>query len=165
MLCIGAGGFGSPVALYLAAAGVGKLDIVDFDVVELSNLPRQVLHGTADVGRPKTQSAKGTLQHLNPKVQVLPHDTRLTRETAVDIIRPYDVVVDCTDNFPARYVVNDACVLLRQPNVYGAVLRVEGPASLFAPHLGGPCQCPFCRSRPGITEPTDSTCFSDTWES
>jgi molybdopterin/thiamine biosynthesis adenylyltransferase/rhodanese-related sulfurtransferase len=139
VLCLGAGGLGSPVALYLAAAGVGKLGIVDYDAVDVSNLQRQVLHGTPDVGRPKTQSAKETIQSLNPKVEVVLHDARLSSKNALDIIRLYDIVVDGTDNFPTRYLANDACVLLRKPNVYGAVFRFEGQASLFAPHLGGPC--------------------------
>jgi adenylyltransferase/sulfurtransferase len=139
VLCIGAGGLGSPIAMYLAAAGIGQLGIVDFDSVELSNLQRQVIHGTPDVGRPKTQSAAETIHRINPDVQVVRHDTRLTSENALDIIRPYDIVVDGTDNFPTRYLTNDACVLLRKPNVYGSVFRFEGQASVFAPHLGGPC--------------------------
>jgi adenylyltransferase/sulfurtransferase len=139
VLCIGAGGLGSPIAMYLAAAGVGKLGIVDFDSVDLSNLQRQILHGTADVGRPKTQSAGDTIHRLNPHVQVVLHNARLTSENALDILRPYDIVVDGTDNFPTRYLTNDACVLLRKPNVYGSIFRFEGQASLFAPHLGGPC--------------------------
>ena len=126
VLCIGAGGLGSPIAMYLAAAGVGKLGIVDFDAVDLSNLQRQVLHGTPDVGRPKTQSAGDSLQRLNPNVQVVLHETRLTSENAREIIRPYDIVVDGTDNFPTRYLTNDACVLLRKPNVYGSIFRFEG---------------------------------------
>jgi len=139
VLCIGAGGLGSPIAMYLAAAGIGRLGIVDFDSVELSNLQRQVIHGTPDVGRSKTQSAANTIRRINPEVQVVRHDTRLTSENALDIIRPYDIVVDGTDNFPTRYLTNDACVLLRKPNVYGSVFRFEGQASVFAPHLGGPC--------------------------
>jgi adenylyltransferase/sulfurtransferase len=139
VLCIGAGGLGSPIAMYLAAAGIGKLGILDFDAVDLSNLQRQILHGTPDVGRPKTQSARETLLRLNPKVQVILHDTRLTSENALEIMRPYDIVVDGTDNFPTRYLTNDACVLLRKPNVYGSIFRFEGQASVFAPHLGGPC--------------------------
>jgi adenylyltransferase/sulfurtransferase len=139
VLCIGAGGLGSPIAMYLAAAGIGQLGIVDFDSVELSNLQRQVIHGTPDVGRPKTQSAADTIHRINPDVQVVRHDTRLTSENALEIIRPYDIVVDGTDNFPTRYLTNDACVLLRKPNVYGSVFRFEGQASVFAPHLGGPC--------------------------
>jgi adenylyltransferase/sulfurtransferase len=139
VLCLGAGGLGSPIAMYLAAAGIGKLGILDFDSVDLSNLQRQIIHGTADVGRPKTQSAGETLHRLNPNVEVFLHNTRLTRENALELLRPYDIVVDGTDNFPTRYLTNDACVLLRKPNVYGSIFRFEGQASLFAPHLGGPC--------------------------
>ena len=139
VLCVGAGGLGSPVALYLAAAGIGRIGLVDFDAVDLSNLQRQLLHGTADIGRPKTDSAKATIQRLNPHVEVVLHQTRLTSQNAFEILRPYDFVVDGTDNFPTRYLSNDACVLLRKPNFYGSVFRFEGQASVFAPHLGGPC--------------------------
>lgn len=139
VLCIGAGGLGSPVAMYLAAAGVGRLGLVDFDVVEFSNLQRQLLHGTPDVGRPKTESARATLTRLNPEVEVVRHDLRLTRANALEVLRGYDIVVDGTDNFATRYLTNDACVLLRKPNVYGSIFRWEGQASVFAPHLGGPC--------------------------
>lgn len=139
VLCIGAGGLGSPIALYLAAAGIGRLGIVDFDAVELSNLQRQVLHGTPAVGRLKTESARERIRELNPHVEVVLHETRLTSANALDIIRDYDIVVDGTDNFPTRYLTNDACVLLRKPNVYGSIFRFEGQASVFAPHLGGPC--------------------------
>ncbi|HVM48088.1 MAG TPA: molybdopterin-synthase adenylyltransferase MoeB [Candidatus Acidoferrum sp.] len=139
VLCIGAGGLGSPLAMYLAAAGIGQLGIVDFDTVELSNLQRQLLHGTPDIGRAKTRSAEATIRRLNPNVQVVLHETRLTSQNALDIIRPYDIVVDGTDNFPTRYLTNDACVLLRKPNVYGSIFRFEGQASVFAPHLGAPC--------------------------
>ncbi len=139
VLCIGAGGLGSPVAMYLAAAGVGRLGLVDFDVVEFSNLQRQLLHGTPDVGRPKTESARATLMRLNPEVEVVRHDLRLTRANALEVLRGYDIVVDGTDNFATRYLANDACVLLRKPNVYGSIFRWEGQASVFAPHLGGPC--------------------------
>jgi sulfur-carrier protein adenylyltransferase/sulfurtransferase len=139
VVCIGAGGLGSPLALYLAAAGVGRLGLVDFDTVELSNLQRQVLHGTPEVGRPKTESAAQAIRRLNPGVEVVLHPMRLTSQNAFEVLRPYDVVVDGTDNFPTRYLTNDACVLLRKPNVYGSIFRFEGQASLFAPHLGGPC--------------------------
>jgi adenylyltransferase/sulfurtransferase len=139
VLCLGAGGLGSPIAMYLAAAGIGKLGIVDFDAVELSNLQRQLLHGTGDVGRPKTQSAREAVGRINPHVEVTVHETRLTSRNALEILRPYDLVVDGTDNFPTRYLANDACVLLRKPNVYGSILRFEGQASVFAPHLGAPC--------------------------
>ena len=139
VLCIGAGGLGSPIAMYLAAAGIGKLGILDFDAVDFSNLQRQIIHGTQDVGRPKTQSAKETLNRINPNVEVVIHNTRITSENALELIRPYDIVVDGTDNFPTRYLTNDACVLLKKPNVYGSIFRFEGQASVFAPHLGGPC--------------------------
>jgi molybdopterin/thiamine biosynthesis adenylyltransferase/rhodanese-related sulfurtransferase len=139
VLCIGAGGLGSPIAMYLAAAGIGKLGIVDFDNVDYSNLQRQILHTDADVGRPKAQSARETIKGINPNVEVVIHNTRLTSENALDLIRPYDIVVDGTDNFPTRYLTNDACVLLKKPNVYGSIFRFEGQASVFAPHLGGPC--------------------------
>src|SRR5437763_11083796 len=139
VLCIGAGGLGSPIALYLAAAGVGKLGILDFDAVEFSNLQRQIIHSTGDVGRPKTESARESIQGINPHVEVVLHNNRLTSENALEIIGAYDIVVDGTDNFPTRYLTNDACVLLRKPNVYGSIFRFEGQASGFAPHLGGPC--------------------------
>jgi len=139
VLCIGAGGLGSPIAMYLAAAGIGKLGIVDFDVVDFSNLQRQIIHGTEDVGRPKSQSAKETINSINPGVEVIIHDTRLASGNALEIIRQYDIVVDGTDNFPTRYLTNDACVLLKKPNAYGSIFRFEGQASVFAPHLGGPC--------------------------
>src|SRR2546425_806834 len=139
VLCIGAGGLGSPIAMYLAAAGIGKLGILDFDSVDFSNLQRQIVHGTEDVGRPKTQSAKETINRINPNVEVVIYNTRITSENALDIIRPYDIVVDGTDNFPTRYLTNDACVLLKKPNVYGSIFRFDGQASVFAPHLGGPC--------------------------
>jgi sulfur-carrier protein adenylyltransferase/sulfurtransferase len=139
VLCIGAGGLGSPIAMYLAAAGIGKIGIVDFDSVDFSNLQRQIIHGTDDVGRPKTQSAKETINGINPNVEVVLHNARLTSENALDIIAQYDVVVDGTDNFPTRYLTNDACVLLKKANVYGSIFRFEGQASVFAPHLGGPC--------------------------
>lgn len=139
VLCIGAGGLGSPIALYLAAAGIGKMGIVDFDDVDFSNLQRQIAHGTEDVGRPKAESARETIQSINPNVEVVIHNTRISSDNALDLIRPYDIVVDGTDNFPTRYLTNDACVLLKKPNVYGSIFRFEGQASVFAPHLGGPC--------------------------
>ena len=139
VLCIGTGGLGSPISMYLAAAGIGKIGIVDFDVVDFSNLQRQIAHGTADVGRPKVQSGKETINSINPEVEVAVHETRLTAENAIEIMTPYDIVVDGTDNFPTRYLTNDACVLLKKPNVYGSIFRFEGQASVFAPELGGPC--------------------------
>src|SRR3954470_6773815 len=139
VLCIGAGGLGSPIAMYLAAAGIGKLGIVDFDKVDESNLQRQILHTDADVGRSKAESAKETIRGINPNVEVVLYNKRISSENALDLIRPYDIVVDGTDNFPTRYLTNDACVLLKKPNVYGSIFRFEGQASVFAPHLGGPC--------------------------
>ena len=139
VLCIGTGGLGSPIAMYLAAAGIGKIGIVDFDVVDYSNLQRQISHGTDDVDRPKVHSGKETLNSINPQVEVVIHETMLTSDNALEIIEPYDIVVDGTDNFPTRYLTNDACVLLKKPNVYGSIFRFEGQASVFAPELGGPC--------------------------
>jgi adenylyltransferase/sulfurtransferase len=138
VLLIGAGGLGSPLGLYLAAAGVGCIGLVDFDVVDFSNLQRQVLHGTADVGRSKLQSAKDRLQAINPEVGIDLYETRLTSANALQILGPYDVVIDGTDNFPTRYLVNDACVLLKKPNVYGSIFRFDGQASVFYPRQG-PC--------------------------
>ncbi len=138
VLCVGAGGLGSPATLYLAAAGVGTIGLVDFDVVDFSNLQRQILHGTPDVGRPKLESARDRLTSVNPHVRIETHETTLTSANAREILADYDVVVDGTDNFPTRYLVNDACVLLGRPNVYGSIFRFEGQASIFAA-LGGPC--------------------------
>lgn len=138
VLLIGAGGLGSPLALYLAAAGVGRLGLVDFDVVDFSNLQRQVIHHTADVGRPKLQSARERIAAINPEVQVDLYETRLTSANALSIFEPYDIIIDGTDNFPTRYLVNDACVLLKKPNVYGSIFRFDGQASVFSPGHG-PC--------------------------
>jgi adenylyltransferase/sulfurtransferase len=138
VLCIGAGGLGSPAALYLAAAGVGTIGLVDFDVVDFSNLQRQILHGTPDVGRPKLASAKDRLSAINPGVRLEMHETALTSKNALAIFREYDVILDGTDNFPTRYLVNDACVLLGKPNAYGSIFRFEGQASVFAAE-NGPC--------------------------
>ncbi|MBD2663713.1 molybdopterin biosynthesis protein [Richelia sinica FACHB-800] len=137
VLCIGTGGLGSPLLLYLAAAGIGRIGIVDFDVVDFSNLQRQVIHGTSWVGKPKIESAKNRIHEINPYCQVDLYETRLSSENALDIIRPYDIVVDGTDNFPTRYLVNDACVLLNKPNVYGSIFRFEGQATVFN-YEGGP---------------------------
>src|SRR5687767_386590 len=126
VLCIGAGGLGSPIAMYLAAAGIGKVGLVDFDTVDFSNLQRQIIHHTADVGRPKTESATETIQGINPNTEVIAHNVRITSENAMEIISQYDVVVDGTDNFPTRYLTNDACVLARKANVYGSIFRFEG---------------------------------------
>jgi adenylyltransferase/sulfurtransferase len=138
VLCVGAGGLGSPVALYLAAAGVGTLGLIDFDVVDASNLQRQILHTTADVGRPKLDSAAEQLRARNPWLRLRPFPTRLTRDNALELLRDFDLVVDGTDNFATRYLVNDACVLLGKPNVYGSIFRFEGQASVFSAP-GGPC--------------------------
>ncbi|HET7695354.1 MAG TPA: molybdopterin-synthase adenylyltransferase MoeB [Vicinamibacterales bacterium] len=138
VLCIGAGGLGSPAALYLAAAGIGRLGIVDFDAVDFSNLQRQILHGTADVGRPKLQSARDRLGAINPEIRIDTYETSLTSKNALDLFGDYDVILDGTDNFPTRYLVNDACVLLGKPNAYGSIFRFEGQASVFAAP-GGPC--------------------------
>jgi adenylyltransferase/sulfurtransferase len=138
VLLVGAGGLGSPAALYLAAAGVGTIGLVDFDVVDETNLQRQIIHGTRDIGRSKLESARDRLLDVNPHVHVETHDTRLTSANALEILRDYDVVVDGTDNFATRYLTNDACVLLGKPNVYGSIFRFEGQASVFAT-ADGPC--------------------------
>ena len=131
VLCVGTGGLGSPLILYLAAAGVGRIGIVDFDVVDHSNLQRQVIHGTSWVGKPKIESAKHRIHEINPHCQVDLYETALSSENALEILEPYDIVVDGTDNFPTRYLVNDACVLLGKPNVYGSIFRFEGQATVF----------------------------------
>jgi adenylyltransferase/sulfurtransferase len=138
VLCIGAGGLGSPVAMYLAAAGIGRIGIVDFDVVDHSNLQRQIIHGTPDIGRSKLQSAKDRIQSLNPHVSVDTYETSLTSQNALELFKPYDVIIDGTDNFPTRYLVNDACVLTGKPNAYGSIFRFEGQASVFGTK-DGPC--------------------------
>jgi adenylyltransferase/sulfurtransferase len=138
VLCVGTGGLGSPLALYLAAAGVGTLGLVDFDVVDASNLQRQIIHSTADIGRKKLDSAEEKLKALNPALNVVKHDTLLSSANALDILKDYDVIADGTDNFPTRYLVNDACVLLGKPNAYGSIFRFEGQASVFAA-TDGPC--------------------------
>ena len=138
VLCVGTGGLGSPLALYLAAAGIGTLGLVDFDVVDSSNLQRQIIHSTADIGRKKLDSAEEKLKALNPALNVVKHETLLSSANALDILKDYDVVADGTDNFPTRYLVNDACVLLGKPNAYGSIFRFEGQASVFAAE-NGPC--------------------------
>lgn len=138
VLVVGTGGLGSPVAIYLAAGGVGRLGLVDYDVVDASNLQRQIIHATPDVGRPKLESARRTLRGINPLVNVDTYDTRLCAGNAREILKPFDLVVDCSDNFATRYLVNDACVLLGKPNVYGSIFRFEGQASVFDP-ARGPC--------------------------
>ena len=138
VLLIGAGGLGSPLALYLAAAGVGTIGLVDFDVVDVTNLQRQIVHGSKDVGRPKLESARDRLKDMNPHVHVEGYETRLTSENALEIVRDYDIVIDGTDNFATRYLTNDACVILGKPNVYGSIYRFEGQSSVFATE-DGPC--------------------------
>src|ERR1043166_2408255 len=138
VLCIGTGGLGSPLALYLAAAGVGTLGMVDFDIVDFTNLQRQILHHTGDVGRPKLQSAAEKIKAMNPEVELRPFEMRLTSQNALELFREFDLVVDGTDNFATRYLVNDACVLTGKPNVYGSIFRFEGQVSVFATKEG-PC--------------------------
>ena len=139
ILCIGTGGLGSPIALYLAAAGIGRIGLVDFDTVDFSNLQRQILHGTRDVGRKKINSARDTIKEINPNVQVDLHDCLFTSENAEKLVTPYDLVIDGTDNFPTRYLSNDICVFQKKPNIYGSIFRFDGQCTVFAPHLGGPC--------------------------
>ena len=137
ILCVGTGGLGSPLLLYLAAAGVGRIGIVDFDIVDSSNLQRQIIHGTSWVGKPKVESAKNRILEINPFCQVDLYETPLSSANAIDIIKPYDIVIDGTDNFPTRYLTNDACVLLDKPNIYGSIFRFEGQATVFN-YQGGP---------------------------
>jgi adenylyltransferase/sulfurtransferase len=155
VLCIGAGGLGSPAALYLAAAGVGTIGLVDFDRVDLSNLQRQVLYGTDDVGEKKLEAARARIHDANPNVEVVLHDCHFTSANAQEIIAPYDLIIDGSDNFPTRYLSNDVCVFARKPNIYGSVFRFEGQASIFAPHLGGPCyRCLFPEPPPPGAAPS-----------
>ena len=138
VLCIGTGGLGAPLGLYLAAAGVGRIGLVDFDTVDFTNLQRQVLFGTSDVGRPKITAAADRLRNLNPEIQIDAYETQLTSENALDLFKDYDIIVDGTDNFPTRYLVNDACVILGKPNVYGSIFRFEGQITVFG-YPDGPC--------------------------
>jgi sulfur-carrier protein adenylyltransferase/sulfurtransferase len=154
VLCVGTGGLGSPLALYLAAAGVGTLGLVDFDVVDASNLQRQIIHSTRDVGRKKLDSAADKLLALNPGVKVIRHETMLASANALDIVRDYDSVADGTDNFPTRYLVNDACVLTGKPNVYGSIFRFEGQASVFATREGPCYRCLYPEPPPPGTVPS-----------
>ena len=155
VLCIGAGGLGSPAALYLAAAGIGTLGLVDADRVDASNLQRQILYGTDDVGKPKLEQARTRLREMNADMEIVLHAARLTSANATGIIAPYDVVIDGSDNFPTRYLSNDVCVFARKPNIYGSVFRFEGQASVFAPHLGGPCyRCLFPEPPPPGAAPS-----------
>ena len=139
VLCIGTGGLGSPISMYLAAAGIGRIGLVDFDVVDFSNLQRQIAHGTKDVGSPKVESATDTIKDINPNVIVDKHEAPLTSENAMQLVADYDIVVDGTDNFPTRYLTNDPCVLQGKPKVYGSIFRFDGQASVFAPSMDGPC--------------------------
>jgi molybdopterin/thiamine biosynthesis adenylyltransferase/rhodanese-related sulfurtransferase len=144
VLLVGAGGLGCPAGLYLAAAGVGTLGIIDSDMVDLTNLQRQVLHGLADVGRPKTESAKEAIRRINPDIKVIPYQERLTNQNALEIFPDYDIIVDGSDNFPTKYLVNDAAFFTGKPYVYGGVFQFEGQASVFFPKEGGPClRCLF----------------------
>lgn len=154
VLCVGAGGLGSPAALYLASAGVGTIGLIDSDDVDLTNLHRQILHGTKDVGRSKLESAHDRLRDANPNVEIELHDCRFTSENAQDLVAGYDIVVDGSDNFPTRYLSNDVCVWTRKPNVYGSVFRFDGQSTVFAPHLGGPCyRCLFPEPPPAGSVP------------
>jgi molybdopterin/thiamine biosynthesis adenylyltransferase len=155
VLVIGAGGLGSPAAMYLAAAGVGTLGILDFDRVDVTNLQRQLLHDTADVGRPKVESAKERINELNPNVEVIAHDVALTSENAFEILGEYEVIVDGTDNFPVRYLVNDATQMLGKPLVYGSIYQFEGQATVFLPGPNAPCyRCLFPEPPPPGTVPS-----------
>jgi adenylyltransferase/sulfurtransferase len=155
VLCVGAGGLGSPVAMYLAAAGVGTLGILDFDRVDLTNLQRQLLHDNDDVGRPKVDSAAERINAINPEVNVIKHNTVLNSENAFEVLEPYDVVVDGTDNFPVRYLVNDATQMLGKPLVYGSIFQFDGQASVFMPGQGVPCyRCLFPEPPPPGTVPS-----------
>src|ERR1700744_166122 len=138
VLLVGTGGLGAPAALYLAAAGIGRIGLVDFDVVDYTNLHGQGIHGPKDVGKPKIDSAIESMRDINPYVQLDRHEVALTSENALEILKDYDIVVDGTDNFPTRYLVNDACVLRKKPNVYGSIFRFEGQSTIFA-YPGGPC--------------------------
>jgi adenylyltransferase/sulfurtransferase len=155
VLLVGAGGLGCPAGLYLAAAGVGTLGIIDSDEVDLTNLQRQILHRTSDVGRPKTESAKEAIGRINPDVKVVTYQERLTHENALDILGAYDIIVDGSDNFPTKYLVNDACFFTGKPYVYGGVFQFEGQASVFSPKEGGPClRCLFPEPPPPGLVPT-----------
>jgi molybdopterin/thiamine biosynthesis adenylyltransferase len=155
VLCIGAGGLGSPVAMYLAAAGVGTLGIIDFDAVDLSNLQRQIVHGTSDIGRPKVASAAERLRELNPTIDVIEHDVILSSANAFEILEPYDIVIDGTDNFPVRYLVNDATQMLGKPLVYGSIYQFDGQATVFLPGQDAPCyRCLFPQPPPPGTVPS-----------
>jgi adenylyltransferase/sulfurtransferase len=154
VLIVGAGGLGSPSAIYLAAAGVGRIGIIDFDEVDLTNLHRQVLYGTADVGRPKLEAAAARLRDLNPDVTIEPHSVALTSENALEIVAKYDLVVDGTDNFPTRYLVSDVCTILHKPNVYGSIFRFDGQASVFDADRGPCYRCLYPEPPPPALAPS-----------
>ena len=155
VLLIGSGGLGSPLGMYLAAAGLGRIGVVDFDVVDASNLQRQVAHSTQDIGRPKVQSIKETMLGINPNVIVETHELRLERENAIELFEHYDVVVDGSDNFATRYLVNDAAFFARKPLVYGSIFRFEGQISVFDPLHGGPCyRCLYSSPPPASLVPS-----------
>jgi adenylyltransferase/sulfurtransferase len=155
VVVIGTGGLGSPISMYLAAAGVGTIGLVDFDTVDLSNLQRQIAHGTSDVGRPKVESARDTLRGINPNVEVVAHDALLSSENAFEVLAPWDVVIDGTDNFPVRYLVNDATQMLGKPLVYGSIYQFEGQATVFLPGQESPCyRCLFPQPPPPGTVPS-----------
>jgi len=154
VLLLGAGGLGSPAALYLAAAGVGKIGILDFDVVDASNLQRQILHGTADIGRPKVASAADTINRINPDVEVVKLDAHVNSENALDIFRPYDVIVDGTDNFPTRYLLNDASLVANIPVVHGSIYQFEGSVTVYAPRVGPCYRCQYPEPPPPEMAPS-----------
>jgi adenylyltransferase/sulfurtransferase len=155
VLCIGSGGLGSPIGLYLAAAGVGTIGVVDFDVVDVTNLQRQIAHTTPDVGRPKVDSIRAKMEAMNPFVNVVAHNTKLTKDNALEIFKDYDIVVDGSDNFETRYLVNDAAYLAGKPLVYGSIFRFEGQVSTFNPHAGGACyRCLYANPPPASLVPS-----------
>ncbi|MBF0279238.1 MAG: ThiF family adenylyltransferase [SAR324 cluster bacterium] len=155
ILLIGAGGLGSPLGMYLGAAGIGKLGIVDFDVVDSSNLQRQIAHRVADVGRPKVESIKATILAGNPEIEVEIHDTRLSRDNVLELFNGYDLVVDGSDNFETRYLVNDAAFFTKKPLVYGSIFKFQGQITVFNPHEGGPCyRCLYASPPPAALVPS-----------
>ncbi len=155
ILCIGTGGLGSPALLYLAAAGIGKIGLIDPDQVDLSNLHRQILHDTDRVGTPKLESAKARLQQINPHVEVTLHPGRFTPENSLNLLKDYDALLDGSDNFPTRFAANDAAFFLKKPLIHGAIFQFEGQVTVFAPHLGGPCyRCLLPEAPPDGTVPT-----------
>jgi len=155
ILCIGAGGLGSPIGIYLAAAGIGTIGVMDMDVVDVSNLNRQIAHSTQDAGRPKVESIKERMLSINPLINVVAYNERLTRDNALEIFSQYDIIVDGSDNFATRYLVNDAAYLAGKPLVYGSIFRFEGQISVFHPHVGGPCyRCLYSNPPPASLVPS-----------